>query len=431
MLVNDKLDILQFRGRTGAYLEPAAGTPQHNLFKMAREGLLSPLRMAFLQAKKTKTVVRKKGVRDRRKRRHARSATLPWRRSPAFPTSKRRSSSCSFEKSVAAKLRAPAEGRRAKASRAPGAPSPSWSTSSASTKEYLESLVEEHARTNDDLAATNEEFVSSNEELQSMNEELETAKEELQSTNEELTTVNDELHSRNQEVSQSNADLVNLLNTVDIPVVMLDAERRIKRFTPHGARRAQRPTVGRRPPDRRDQAQRRRRRSRAAGRHPWSLRAARRESEVQDRQGHWYRMQVRPSQNSESKIDGAILSLIDIDALKHNVADAEWARDYALDIVEAVQVPLVVLDESLRVLSANQAFYGTFQTTEESTKAHALFDLDQHQWNIPALRIPLEQMLCDQDAGSRISRSNTRSHESEGASSASRRASSIRAATCR
>ncbi len=65
-----------------------------------------------------------------------------------------------------------------------------------------------------------------------MNEELETAKEELQSTNEELTTVNDELHNRNQEVTQVNSDLLNLLATVDIPIIILDRERRIRRFTP-------------------------------------------------------------------------------------------------------------------------------------------------------------------------------------------------------
>src|SRR6185312_9011636 len=54
----------------------------------------------------------------------------------------------------------------------------------------------------------------------------------LQSINEELTTVNDELHSRNQEVTQANGDLLNLLVTVDIPVIILDIERRIRRFTP-------------------------------------------------------------------------------------------------------------------------------------------------------------------------------------------------------
>ena len=262
----------------------------------------------------------------------------------------------------------------------------------ASLKEYLESLVEEHARTNDELAATNEEFVSSNEELQSMNEELETAKEELQSTNEELTTVNDELHSRNQEVSQTNADLVNLLNTVDIPVVMLDAERRIRRFTPtaRAVLNVHPSDVGRpideiKPNVSGVDLEERVSAVIASG--------GPSESEVQDRQGHWYRMQVRPSQDADAKVDGAILSLVDIDALKHHVADVEWARDYAVDIVEAVQVPLVVLDESLRVLSANQAFYRAFETTEPVTTAQRFFELDERQWDIPELRAPLERML--------------------------------------
>ena len=100
------------------------------------------------------------------------------------------------------------------------------------SKEYLQSLLEEHGRVNDDLGTANEELISSNEELQSMNEELQTAKEELQSTNEELTTVNDELQSGNRELNLVNADLINLLNTVEIPIVFLDAQRRIRRFTP-------------------------------------------------------------------------------------------------------------------------------------------------------------------------------------------------------
>ena len=142
-------------------------------------------------------------------------------------------------------------------------------------------------------------------------------------------------------------------------------------------------------------------------------------------------MQVRPSQDADAKIDGAILSLVDIDALKHHVADAEWARDYALDIVEAVQVPLVVLDENLRVLSANQAFYGTFQTTEESTKAQDALRSRRRSVGHSRAAHPARADAGDQDAGSRISRSSTTSRASDGASSASRRASSIRAPTCR
>ncbi len=184
------------------------------------------------------------------------------------------------------------------------------------TKEYLQSLIEEHGRTNDDLGSANEELVSGNEELQSMNEELETAKEELQSTNEELTTVNDELHSRNQDVTQVNSDLVNLLVTVDIPIVILDVERRIRRFTPKA-----RSILNVLPAD--------------TGRPIDDIKPnivvpdldaqiaevietiAVKESEVQDRQGRWYRLQIRPYKNTDNKIDGAIVSLVDIDALKH------------------------------------------------------------------------------------------------------------------
>ena len=264
------------------------------------------------------------------------------------------------------------------------------------TKEYLQAL-DRGARADQRRAgAANEELVSGNEELQSMNEELETAKEELQSTNEELTTVNDELHSRNQEVSQVNSDLLNLLDTVDIPIVILDRERRIRRFTPKARSILNVRPVRRRAAARRHQAERRRPRSRQQV------------AEVIDDDGDdgvrgpGPRRALVPDADPplpgrrDNKIDGAILSLVDIDALKHHLADAEWARDYALDIVEAVQVPLVVLDEELRVLSANQAFYGTFGTTEASIKARPLFEVDGGQWNLPALRAPLEHMLSTQ-----------------------------------
>ncbi len=86
--------------------------------------------------------------------------------------------------------------------------------------------------TTDELAATNEELVAANEELQSTNEELQSAKEELQSTNEELSTVNDQLRNRNQELDQVASDLVNVLASVEIPVIIVDLELRVRRFTP-------------------------------------------------------------------------------------------------------------------------------------------------------------------------------------------------------
>jgi two-component system, chemotaxis family, CheB/CheR fusion protein len=100
------------------------------------------------------------------------------------------------------------------------------------TKESLQSMIQEQEAINEELKSANEEALSSNEELQSTNEELETAKEELQSTNEELVTVNEQLGNRNFELAQLNDDLTNLLGSVNIPILMLSGDWRIRRFTP-------------------------------------------------------------------------------------------------------------------------------------------------------------------------------------------------------
>jgi two-component system CheB/CheR fusion protein len=217
----------------------------------------------------------------------------------------------------------------------------------AATKEYLQTIIAEHRRTNEDLGLANEELVSGNEELQSMNEELETAKEELQSLNEELTTVNDELQGRNREVVQTNSDLVNVLTAVDIPIIIVDAERRIRRFTPRARciMNVVATDIGR-----------------AFGDIKLNLDVpgldvqiadvietmALRESEVQDREGHWYRLRIRPYQTTDHRIDGAILALFDIDALKHRVTDARRATSESEHANDVKDDFLATLSHELR-----------------------------------------------------------------------------------
>ena len=92
-------------------------------------------------------------------------------------------------------------------------------------------VTAEQEAANEELQSANEEVQSANEELQSINEELETSKEELQSSNEELATVNDELSNRNVELGRLSNDLVNLLGSIQTPIVMLGPDLRIKRFT--------------------------------------------------------------------------------------------------------------------------------------------------------------------------------------------------------
>src|SRR5262249_37220422 len=102
----------------------------------------------------------------------------------------------------------------------------------ATTREYLQAMIEEREAANEELQSANEEALSANEELQSINEEVETAKEELQSSNEELTTLNEELQSRNVALAQMSTDITNLLTVMDIAILLVDRGLRIRRFTP-------------------------------------------------------------------------------------------------------------------------------------------------------------------------------------------------------
>jgi two-component system CheB/CheR fusion protein len=396
LIVNEAMEVLQFRGHTGSYLEPAAGEPQNNVLKMARPGLLSALRDAFAQAKKEMAPVRKHSVAigDDGSTRSCDVVVIPI---TGFAGAKEALYVVLFEDSVPAEK--VSKGSAPRPARAAGLRDASRLRHElAATKEYLQSLIEEHGRTNDDLGSANEELISSNEELQSMNEELETAKEELQSANEELITVNDELHSRNQELHLVNADLVNLLDTVDLPVVILDVDRRIRRFTPkaRGLMNLLPSDLGRPIDDIRPNVEmadldQRIAESIATG----SLK----ETEVQDREGRFYRMQIRPYRSADNRTDGAIVSLVDIDLLKHDVRDAEWARDYAAGIVEAVQVPLVVLDDRLHALSANEAFYVEFGVKPESTEGKTPFQWEGGAWDIPQIRSVLEGLLFTPGSG--------------------------------
>ena len=170
-----------------------------------------------------------------------------------------------------------------------------------------------YGRATDALASANDDSSPANEELQSLNEEMETAKEELQATNEELTTVNDELPARNQDLLLVNADVLNLLDTVEIPVLMLDLDQGTALYPPRREFMALTPAaVGKRIttlPFR-------------SGARPRAVDCTGHGEVHPDGVGdpghfhHWHRLQVRPHLASDGRTDGAILSLVDIEDLQ-------------------------------------------------------------------------------------------------------------------
>ncbi|MFP5245995.1 MAG: CheR family methyltransferase, partial [Thermoanaerobaculia bacterium] len=221
VLINEAMDIVQFRGRTSAFLEPPSGAASFNILKMARDGLLAELRAAIHAARKQESAVRREGVRMDT---DGKTILVNIEVLPFVTSARERFQLVAFELVP----EAPPAGKnaRGKGKEEPGDKAESRTVTALkreleTTREYLQSIIEEQEAMNEELRSANEEIQSSNEELQSTNEELETAKEELQSSNEELTTLNEELENRNQELAEANNDLVNLLSSVELPIVML------------------------------------------------------------------------------------------------------------------------------------------------------------------------------------------------------------------
>jgi two-component system CheB/CheR fusion protein len=348
VLVNENLDVLLFRGRTGAYLQAASGQPQNNLIGMARGGLVAALRSTIARAKQDMVVVRCAGVEvdQESSTKLCDVVVLPF---TGLPDNKELLFIVLFEEPTAhpVAVQAEASSDNEPVASAERRRSARLELELAATHEYLHTLIEEHGQANDELGTSNEELISGNEELQSMNEELETAKEELQSINEELTTLNDELQTRNNEVTQANSDLMNLALAVDIPILTLDLSRRVRRLTPKacGVLNVAATDVGRRiddidlnvlVPDLAAQI--------TAVCETLTVR----EAEVKDKLGHWHRMQIRPHITIEDAVDGVLLSFVDIDGLKQLVAEAQVARAEAERANAAKDDFLATLSHELR-----------------------------------------------------------------------------------
>ena len=235
VLVNSKGDILFVSGRTGKYLEPAAGKANWNLFAMAREGLRQELAAGFRKALRLQqSVTRRQVMVERARGDHAVDVTVQFITDEGVLHGML---AVVFRDSAMPKANA---GAKAAAPRA-GSP-----VTAARVAELTLELSQAHRdvragrehmqASQEELSTVNEELQSSNEELQSTNEELTTSQEEMQSMNEELQTLNQELQARVDNLSHITNDMKNLLDKTEIATVFLDHKLCVRLFTAGSSR---------------------------------------------------------------------------------------------------------------------------------------------------------------------------------------------------
>ena len=312
VLTTESGDILNISGRTGKYLEPAAGKANWNIFAMAREGLRHTLNEACRKAVRQRNTITLNGVKVGT---NGGTQFVNIVIQPLTEPDVMRG----MVLFVFTDVPTPHEAKTPGKSRHPAHESTHMEQLEQElhhAREEAQSTREEMQTSQEELKSTNEELQSTNEELQSTNEELTTSKEEMQSMNEELQTVNHELQSKVDELSWASNDMRNLLNSTDIATLFLDNALCVRRFTTQAAKiiRLIPGDVGRPITD-----------IASTLVHPDLAEQAKevlrtlvfKEQPVADNNGHWYRVRIMPYHTQENKIDGVVITFIDITALKN------------------------------------------------------------------------------------------------------------------
>jgi len=261
-------------------------------------------------------------------------------------------------------------------------------------RDELQATVEQLQTSNEEYRASHEELLSLNEELQSNNEELQASKEELQSLNEEMVTINRQLEERNSQLRTVNTDITNLLVSTHIPIIFLDRELRIRRFTPAATEimRLIPADAGRSVEDIKERF-----------RDGTLLQDARKvlerlipiTTEVQTEDGRWYTRRVVPYRTEDDRIDGVCIAFHDVTDNKKAADELDEARIFAETIVETTRTALVVLDRDMSVVSANSCFYELVRATKAEVVGTSLFEVGRRQWSLPRLRSRLERVMND------------------------------------
>lgn len=385
VLINAELEVLYVEGPADQYLRVPVGEASYSVLAMARHGLRAKLATTIRSAQQTDQDATTTGVVTRDKHRIPVTLTAhPLRHDGS--------------KLVLVTLsdQPPVEnGLEANNNHISASARQYLEQELESTRLDLQNTIRDYERSNEELKAANEEAMSMNEEFQSTNEELETSKEELQSLNEELTTLNTQLEQKVDEERRMSDDLNNLLSSSGVATVFLDRDLKIMRFTP--AARALFNVI-----------------SNDVGRpfgditgkvtDPELLDDARtvldtlepREAEVQRDDESWFLRRILPYRTQDGKIDGVVITFLDVSDLKQLQRAIQKARLFAERVVNTIREPLLVLDSDLRIVSVSQSFHRIFGTTDTAVVGENFFKIENGRWNIPDLRQLLERILPDE-----------------------------------
>jgi len=309
VMTNGNGDILYISGRTGKYLEAAAGKAHWNIFAMAREGLNYELRNAFQKALRQKETVKLESISvGTNGGKQLVNVTIQLLSGPnalqgmvmiiftdiaAMPQTK-----------MTGKLRGSDVARMAEQEK-----------ELEQARHEVQSMREEMQTSQEELKSSNEELQSTNEEIQSTNEELTTSKEEMQSMNEELHTVNQELQTRLDELLRTNNDMKNLLDSTDIATLFLDNSMCVRRFTSETSKITKLiPGDVGRPitdiasallyPELADEA------------HQVLRKLIKVERQIPTPDGNWFEARILPYRTLDNMIDGVVITFVDITEIK-------------------------------------------------------------------------------------------------------------------
>ncbi len=304
VVLNSGGDIVYISGRTGKYLEPAAGKANWNFHAMVREGLRAPLAAALGQAATQPEPVHLQGLQvPSPEGTQTVDVTVQALQQPAALQG--------MTMIVFRDMPAPSGRRRRRGGEA--ATQTLHALEVQRLREEIQTLREESRASREELQSTNEELQSTNEELQSTNEELTTSKEEMQSMNEELQTINTELQTKLDDLALAQSDMQNLLNSTEIAILFLDRNLNVRRYTDRASKiiNIRESDVGRPLSDLTTSLQ-------YPALHEDALHTLRTlafsEKQIPASEDRWFSVRILPYRRLDNVIDGVVITFVDITA---------------------------------------------------------------------------------------------------------------------